>query len=71
MPNSKFKIVVGAGDWGSPLSEEATFDTLEEAQAAAREYLERQRQEGGSGVPLRVAVEETRPDGSVAKHSVD
>jgi hypothetical protein len=71
MPDHKCKIVAGADDWGSPLSEEATFDTLDEAQAAAREYLERQRREGGSGVPLRVVVEETRPDGSVAKHSVD
>ncbi len=71
MPNSKFKIVTGAGDWGSPLAEEGSFETLEEAQAAAREYLARQRQDSRSGVPLRVVVEETRQDGSVAKHSVD
>jgi hypothetical protein len=70
MPNSTFKIITGAGDWGSPLSDEPTFETLEEAQAAAREYLAGQRQRGG-GVPLRVLVEETRPDGTVAQHWVD
>jgi hypothetical protein len=71
MPDSEFKIVTGGGDWGSPLASEATFDSLEEAQAAAREYLMSQRQAGGPGVPLRVGIEETRPDGSVVKHSVD
>ena len=35
MAISIFKIVAGAGDWGSPLAEEK-FDTLDEAQAAAR-----------------------------------
>jgi len=71
MPGSTFKIVTGSGDWGSPLSEEAAFETLEEAQAAARGYIERQRKAGGSGVPLRVVVEETQTDGLVAKHNVD
>ena len=71
MPDSEFKIVTGGGDWGSPLAGETTFDSLEEAQAAAREYLTSQRQAGGPGVPLRVSIEETRPDGSVVKHSVD
>ena len=70
MPDSKFKIVTGGGDWGSPLAGEATFESLEEAQAAAREYLTSQRQAGGPGVPLRVSIEETRSDGSVVKHSV-
>jgi hypothetical protein len=69
MPDSEFKIVTG-GDWGSPLAGEATFDSLEEAQAAAHEYLTSQRQAGGPGVPLRVSIEETRPDGSVVTHSV-
>jgi hypothetical protein len=69
MPDSEFKIVTG-GDWGSPLSDEATFESLEEAQAAAHEYLTSQRQAGGSGVPLRVSFEETRADGSVVKHRV-
>ena len=64
-------IITGARDWGSPLASEATFDSLEEAQAAAREYLTSQRQAGGSGVPLRVSIEETRPDGSIVKHNVD
>jgi hypothetical protein len=52
MPDSEFKIVTGGGDWGSPLGSEATFDSLEEAQAAAREYLTSQRQSGGPGVSL-------------------
>jgi hypothetical protein len=68
MPDSEFKIVTGGGDWGSPLASEATFDSLEEAQAAAREYLTIQRQAGGPGVPLRVSIEETRLDGSVVTH---
>jgi hypothetical protein len=70
MPDSGFKIVTGGGDWGSPLASESTFDSLEEAQAAAQEYLTRQRQAGGPGVPLRVSIEETQADGSVVKHSV-
>jgi hypothetical protein len=71
MPDSEFKIVTGGGDWGSPMANEATFPSLEEAQAAAREYLTSQRQSGGPGVPLRVSIEETRPDGSVVKHNAD
>jgi hypothetical protein len=68
MPGSVFKIVVDGGDWGSPMANEATFDNLEEAQAEARSYLERQRQAGAS---LRVTVEESTPDGSVVRHAVD
>jgi hypothetical protein len=71
MPESQFKIIAGDGDWGSPLADEGGFETLEEAQAAGREYLERQRRSGGSGVPMRAVVEETRPDGSILKHSID
>jgi hypothetical protein len=71
MPDLRFKIVTGSGDWGSPLTNDAAFETLEEAQAAASEYLVSQRQPGGAGVPLRVSVEETRPDGSLVKHSVN
>jgi hypothetical protein len=71
MPESEFKIVTGGGDWGSPLASEASFDSLEEAQAAAREYLTSQRQAGGPGVPLRVSIEETRSDGSIVKHRMD
>jgi hypothetical protein len=56
MPGSEFKIVIGGGDWGSPLASEASFDSLEEAQAAAREYLTSQRQAGGSGMLLRVHI---------------
>ena len=67
MPGSVFKIVVDGGDWGSPMSNEATFDSLDEAQAEARSYLERQRQAGAS---LHVTIEESTPDGSVVKHSV-
>jgi hypothetical protein len=68
MPGSEFKIVVDGGDWGSPMTNEATFDSLEEAQAEARSYLERQRAAGAS---LNVAIEEKAPDGTVVKHGVD
>ena len=71
MPGSVFKIVVDGGDWGSPMANEATFDNLEEAQAEARSYLERQRAAGGPGASLSVAIEESTPDGSVVKHGVD
>jgi hypothetical protein len=71
MPEPQFKIIIGSGDWGSPLASQPTFRTLEEAQEAAREYLERQRQVGGTGMPLRAVIEETTADGSVLKHSVD
>jgi hypothetical protein len=67
MPGSIFKIIVDSGDWGSPMANEATFDSLEEAQAEARTYLERQRQ---AGAPLRVTIEERAPDGTVVKHVV-
>ena len=62
------RFVVDGGDWGSPMANEATFDNLEEAQAEARSYLERQRQAGAS---LNVAIEEKAPDGTVVKHGVD
>jgi hypothetical protein len=39
MPGSEFKIVVDAGDWGSPMANEAMFDSLEGALAEARSYL--------------------------------
>ena len=67
MPGSVFKIIVGGGDRGSPMANEATFDNLEEAQAEARSYLERQRKAGAS---LNVAIEEKAPDG-IVKHGVD
>ena len=67
MPGSVFKIIVDSRDWGSPMTNEATFDNLEEAQAEARTYLERQRQAGAS---LSVIVEETEPDCTVVKHVV-
>ena len=67
MPGSVFKIVVDSGDWGSPMTNEATFDNLEEAQAEALTYLERQRLDGAS---LHVTIEELRTDGSVVKHVV-
>jgi hypothetical protein len=71
MPGSAFKIVVDEGDWGSPMNNEATFDSLEEAQAEARSYLEQQRQAGGPGASLYAMIEETTPDGSVVKHAVE
>ena len=67
MPGSVFKIVVDESDWGSPMANEATFDNLEEAQAEARSYLERQRKAGAS---LNVAIDEKAPDGTVVKHVV-
>jgi hypothetical protein len=68
---AKFKIVIGAGNWGGPLAHQAAFKTLDEAIAAARGYLERQRQVAGPGTVLRATIEETTPDGSVLTHSVD
>ncbi len=67
MPGSVFKIVVDGGDWGSPMTNEAAFDSLEEAQAEARSCLARQRQAGAS---LSVEIEEKAPDGTVVKHVV-
>ena len=67
MPGSVFKIVVDGGDWGSPMTNEATFDSLEEAQAEARSYLELQRRVGAA---LSVTIEEKTPDGTVVKHAV-
>ena len=67
MPGSVFKIVVDGGDWGSPMTNEVTFDSLEEAQAEARSYLEQQRRVGAS---LSVTIEEKGPDGTVVKHVV-
>ena len=67
MPGSEFKIVVDGGDWGSPMTNEATFDNREEAQAEARSYLEKQRRVGAS---LSVIIEEKAPDGTVVKHVV-
>jgi hypothetical protein len=70
MPGSVFKIVVDGGDWGIPMANEATFDNLEEAQAEARSYLERQRAAGGPGALLRGTIEELAADGSVVKHVI-
>ena len=67
MPGSVFMIVVDGGDWGSPMKNEAMFDSLEEAQAEARSYLEQQRRVGAS---LSVIIEEKAPDGTVVKHVV-
>jgi hypothetical protein len=49
------------------MTNEATFDSLEEAQAEARSYLERQSQAGASP---SVTIEEKAPDGTVVKHVV-
>ena len=69
MPSRRFRIVIGSGDWGSPMADQATFKTLEEAQSAANEYLTRQREVGGPA--LRAIIEETTADGATLKHSVD
>ena len=70
MVELNFKIVVGPGDWGSPLNDEPTFDTLEEAQEGAREYLAEQRKMGETALPFRARIEETRADGTVVTHPV-
>ena len=70
MPEPEFKVVAGASDWGSPLSSQPTFSTLEEAQAAAREYIAEQRRTGGPTALGRVVIEETTPDGAMVSHPV-
>ena len=70
MPESEFKVVAGASDWGSPLSEQPSFNTLEEAQAAAREYVAEQKRSGGATALGPIRIEETTPDGSVVSHAV-
>jgi hypothetical protein len=70
MAEPEFKVVAGASDWGSPLSEQPTFKSLEEAQAAAREYLAEQRRTGGPTALGKVLIEETRADGSVVSHAI-
>lgn len=70
MTLSTFKLIVTPGDWGSPLSSQPSFETLEEAQEAAREYRAQQRKTGGPDATGSLMIEETRPDGSVANHPV-
>lgn len=70
MAEARFKVVAGAADWGSPLAEQPSFETLEEAQEAAREYLREQKKAGGPAMTERVLIEETGPDGSVVTHRV-
>jgi hypothetical protein len=70
MSEPEFKVVAGASDWGSPLSSQPTFKTLEEAEAAAREYIAEQRRGGGPTALGRVVIEETTPDGDVVSHAV-
>lgn len=69
MSEPEFKVIAGAGDWGSPLSFQPAFKTMEEARAAAREYIAEQRKTGGPAQPS-VSIEETRVDGSVVSHPV-
>ena len=69
MATPKFKIVIGNGDWGCPMADQPNFETLEEAQAAARGYLSRQREAGGTAP--RTTIEETTADGSILKHTAD
>ena len=70
MPKSEFKVVAGASDWGSPLSEQPSFKTLEDAQAAAREYVAEQKRAGGPTALGPVRIEETTPEGKVVTHAV-
>ena len=70
MAKSAFKVVAGASDWGSPLSEQPAFDTLEEARAAAREFVAESKRSGGPAALGKVVVEETRADGTVVTHPI-
>jgi len=70
MSEPTFRLVVNPGDWGSPLSEQPSFATLEEAQAAAREYRAQQRREGGPNATGSLMIEETTPDGETIRHPV-
>jgi hypothetical protein len=70
MATREFKVVAGAKDWGSPLSEQPSFPTLEEAQAAAREYIAEQKRASGPSALGPVVVEETTEDGAVISHAI-
>jgi hypothetical protein len=70
MAQAQFKVVAGASDWGSPLSEQPIFDNLEAAQAAAREYISEQRRSGGPTTLGKVVIEETTANGEVISHAV-
>ncbi len=70
MAQAQFKVVAGASDWGSPLSEQPVFDNLEEARAAAREYISEQRRSGGPTALGKVVIEETTASGDVISHAV-
>jgi hypothetical protein len=70
MAELRFRLIANAGDWGSPLSAESAFETLEEAQAAGREYRAEQKRMGGPDVTGSLKIEETRPDGVVVTHPV-
>jgi hypothetical protein len=70
MADSEFKIVAGSTDWGSPMSEMPIFGSLEEAAAAARQFIAAQKREGGPSALGAVVIEETRADGTVVAHAV-
>lgn len=70
MATREFKVVAGAKDWGSPLSEQPSFPSLEEAQASAREYIAEQKRSGGPAALGPVVVEETTEDGMVVTHPI-
>jgi hypothetical protein len=70
MTEAAFKVVAGASDWGSPLGEQPTFSTLDEAHAAAREFIAEQKRSGGPAALGKIMIEETRVDGSVVSHPV-
>ena len=68
MADPVFKVVAGARDWGSPLSAQPVFKTLEEARTAAHEYVEEQKRAGGPTALGRVVIEETKADGSTVTY---
>ncbi len=70
MAEPSFKLVANPGDWGSPLSELPSFATLEEAQAAAREFRAEQKFSRGPHPTGTLIIEETTPDGAVVRHPV-
>ena len=70
MAEPSFKLIANPGDWGSPLAELPSFETLEEAHAAAREFRAEQKAGGGPDPTGSLIIEETTPDGSVVRHPV-
>ena len=63
--------LTGAGDWGSPLASEPSFQTLEEAQGRRVNILRNSEALEKEGCRFEFVIEETESDGSIVKHSLD